>query len=485
MISMSKVNSIREKWRCGQSVSDIAKTVGVSRTTVYKYAAKDDFSAQPKPKQTRSSKLDPYKPAIDQWLDDDRKENPKQRHTAKRIFDRLVEEYAMTDISRTTVERYVGKAKAALKTTEDAFLDLVWSPAEAQADFGEASFYIKGVRCKLKFFVLVFPFSNVGFVQVLPGENAECVCQGLRNIFDYIGGVPGRIVFDNAAGVGRKLSEGVRTTLVFEQCAAHYGFSYTFCNPYAGHEKGGVENKVGTQRRNLLVPIPHIWDMANYNTRLLNRCMDMAQKDHYLKGEPERQLFQEDVFALSCLPDKPFACVSINYAKADKKGRIRIGGQHWYSTDPTFAGQEMIVALGAFKVTIYSNEAGFVCEHDRAYGSAPTSTTNPASQLAVLAHRPGGWINSQVRAELPDQLRDHFDLLNKPDLSAGLRLMRDQSALSGWDVTVSAMESVFAACGHIDEPSVSLAAARQVSGTIAYDEPVDLAVYDALMGGAR
>lgn len=241
MISVSKLNSILEKWRCGACVSDIARTVGVSRNTVYKYIGKDDFSEQPKPKQSRSSKLDPYKPIIDQWLDDDRKENAKQRHTARRVYDRLVNEHGMTNVSLTTVERYVTKAKAALQSTEDSFLDLVWSPGEAQADFGEATFCVKGVRCKLKFFVLVFPFSNVGFAQVLPGENAECVCQGLRNIFEYIGGVPIRIVFDNAAGVGRKLCDGIKTTKVFAQCAAHYGFSFTFCNPYAGHEKGGVE----------------------------------------------------------------------------------------------------------------------------------------------------------------------------------------------------------------------------------------------------
>lgn len=482
MISMSKVNSIREKWRCGTSVSDIARTVGVSRNTVYKYAIKDDFSERPKPKQVRPSKLDPYKPIIDQWLDDDRKENPKQRHTARRVHDRLVEEHGMTNISLTTVERYVAKTKA-LQTTEDAFLDLVWSPGEAQADFGEATFYVKGVRCKLKFFVLVFPFSNVGFTQVLPGENAECVCQGLRTIFEYIGGIPSRIVFDNAAGVGRKLCDGFKTTEVFARGATHYGFAFTFCNPYAGHEKGGVENKVGTQRRNLFVPVPRMWDVANYNARLLNRCMDMAQKDHYLKGEPERQLFQEDAFALSSLPDKPFDCVSINYAKADKKGRVRIGGPHWYSTDPIFAGQDMIVALGAFKVTIYSNEAELICEHDRAYGSAPTSTTNPASQLATLAHRPGGWVNSQVRAELSDQLRDYFDTLDKSELSSGLRLMRDQTALSGWEATVGAMEATLEACGRIDAASVALAAARQETKPIVYDEPVDLAVYDSMMGG--
>ncbi len=186
----------------------------------------------------------------------------------------------MADVSRTTVERHAGKAKAAMRTAEDAFLDLTRAPGEAQADFGEAAFYVEGACCRLKLFVLAFPFSNVGFAQALPSGNAECVCQGLKTIFDYIGGAPTRIVFGNAAGIGRKLCDDMRTTAVFEQCAARCGFAYAFCSPSAGREKGRVEDEVGTQRRNLFVPVPHIRNADSYNVRLLDRCTDTAQKDH-------------------------------------------------------------------------------------------------------------------------------------------------------------------------------------------------------------
>lgn len=70
-----------------------------------------------------------------------------------------------------------------------------WAPGEAQADFGEADFYVRGMRTTLSYFVLTLPHSNVGFTQLFPGENAECVCQALRNIFEYVGGVPVKIVF--------------------------------------------------------------------------------------------------------------------------------------------------------------------------------------------------------------------------------------------------------------------------------------------------
>lgn len=72
--------------------------------------------------------------------------------------------------------------------------------------------------------MLTFPFSNVGLAQLFPGENAKCVCQTLVNIFEFIGGIPLKIVFDNAAGVGRRVGELVRTTELFAACAAHYGF---------------------------------------------------------------------------------------------------------------------------------------------------------------------------------------------------------------------------------------------------------------------
>ena len=180
---MTKQNDIRQLWRRGDSVTEIARKTGVSRDTVYKYRDKEDFSPEPPVKSARPSKLDPYKPLIDQWLDDDMRSSRKQRHTATRVHARLVEECG-ADVSLSTVGRYVRAAKAERRRDVEQYLDLVWAPGEAQADFGEADFYVLGVRTRLSYFVLTFPFSNVGLAQVFPGENAECVCQALRNIFE-------------------------------------------------------------------------------------------------------------------------------------------------------------------------------------------------------------------------------------------------------------------------------------------------------------
>ena len=486
MISMSDVNSIRQMRRDGESVSSIARATGVSRDTVYKYLRKDDFSPEPLvAAATRPSKLDPYKPLVDLWIEEDTTNWRKQRHTARRIWQRLRDEEG-ADVSEATVCRYVRSARESRRKSRNAFLDLVWAPGEAQADFGEADFYVRGTRTRLSYFVLSFPYSNVGLAQVFPGENAECVCEGLRRAFEFVGGVPSRIVFDNAAGVGRRVGERVRTTELFGACAAHYGFAYSFCNPHSGNEKGNVENKVGAIRRALFVPVPQTWDMAAYNERLLGRCMALSEgKPHWSRGEAESQLFFEDRFAMSGLPARPFSCVRYAKAKADGKGKVRVDGPHSYSTLPELAGQELTIGLSATGMAVYDRAGTLVCEHVRSYGTAPTDDSDPSSQLGLLGARPGAWSNSQVRAAVSDGLREHMDSLDRTGLRAELRAMRDECARSGWAATLQAAELAFASTGRLDEASVAVASAGLASDPVEYDEETDLSAYDVATGIGR
>lgn len=206
MINMPAVNSIRRQRREGLGVSDIPRMSGVSRDTACKYLGRDDFSPAPPARKSGPSRLGPYKPVIGQWMRDDAGSWRKQRHTAGRIWRRPVDECG-ADVSETTAGRYVAKQKGRNASRKDRYLDLVWEPGRAWADFGEADFYVSGVRTRLSFFVLTFPYSNVGPAQVFPGENAECACWALRQIFDHVGGIPTGIVFDNAAGAGTR---GVR-----------------------------------------------------------------------------------------------------------------------------------------------------------------------------------------------------------------------------------------------------------------------------------
>ena len=482
MISMSKVNDIRRLRREGETVASIARKVGVSRDTVYKYLSLVDLSPKAPVRGVRRSRLDPYRPLIEHWLDEDRESWRKQRHTAHRIWVRLTEEEHV-QVSEARVRQYVRMVRDERRAAaHEQMLDLEWAPGTAQADFGEADFYLHGTRTRLSYFVLSFPFSNVGLAQVYPSENAECVCQALRDVFEFVGGVPARIVFDNATGVGRRVCDSVRTTELFSAFSAHYGFDFSFCNPYAGHEKGNVERKVAYVRSNLFVPLPRVTNLDTYNGRLMAECMGLSSKPHWLKGEPEEQLFVEDRFAMSGLPARPFDVVRWVRPSANGQGKFSADGPHFYSSDPSLAGQELVVGLRATTVEVYDASGAFVCRHPRSYGSAPTDVCDPASQLAVLAAKAGGWRESRVRAALPEALRGHMDALPRRELRAELRILRDRCAAAGWEATVEAAAAALAATGRLDEASVAVAAARIGAGAVDWGDATDLAAYDRALG---
>ena len=230
MLTMDQIHSIRAMfYGQGMNISEIATATGRDWKTVAKYIDMKDFN-QPKPSaepKQQCPKLDPYKPAIDAWLTEDKKHPRKQRHTAKRVFDRLRKEFPDFNCSYRTVDTYVIARKKELGLSRaEGFLPLVHHAGEAQADFGTAEFYENGTLRTGKYLVLSFPWSNAGFLQLNYGENAECLLEGLDAIFRFIGGVPHEIWFDNATSiVTNVIREGNHRTVTekFTRFAEHYG----------------------------------------------------------------------------------------------------------------------------------------------------------------------------------------------------------------------------------------------------------------------
>lgn len=481
MISMPRIQSIRQLRRNGESIASIARKVGAGEPTVRKYLEAGDLSPKPPVRKRRASAIDEYVPAIEQWLAEDRETWHKQRHTATRVWERLRDEKG-AEVSLSTVTRTVARLRREFAAErESGYLDLVWHPGGAQADFGEVDVYWRGRLERMHHFVLGFPYSNVSPSQLMPGENAECTCQALKDLFGWLGGVPERIVFDNAAGVGRKQRfEQVRLARLFQAFQAHYGFSFAFCNPYSGHEKGAVEARVGAVRRKLFVPRPSVWSIEGFNSRLPGRCLELADKDHYLKGEREADLFDADCKALLPLPAKPFDVVRWERMRADKYGRVTVEGKHRYSTDPANAGCEVIVGFRALEVEVLDAKGRRIAVHERAYGQAPTSSDDPSRQLEALCNKPNAWPNNQVREALPDPLREWLDRQDRATLRESLHTLKHADRESGWANAVPAMLQILETTGTLDRASVELAAARLASGTkgVDYDEPVDLGEYD-------
>ena len=487
MIGVDKIDDIRRLGRSGATVASIARDTGVSEPTVRKYLREPDLSERPPAvgRAPESPLLEPFAETIDSWLLEDRRCWSKQRHTARKVYDRLVGERGFAG-SCTTVQRYVKRRREELAAELDAreaqgFLLLDWLPGECQVDFGQADFRVRGVVTRGHFLAVAFPHSNVGLAQVFWGETAECVCQGLRDVFEFLGGVPLRAVFDNATEVGRRVGAQIVTSELFRRFAAHYGLDYSFTNPHSGNEKGSVENKVGALRRNLFVPVPQVWDVKAYNGRLLGTCLELSDgKPHYRKGAPESELFGDDRAALSPLPEAPFACVTWPARRCDKQGSFRAGGEHRYSAGPANASREVAVAMGAFDVTVVGAGGEVVAEYPREWGDAPTDSADPTLRLRLLAIRPGGWRDSVVRGSLPEELVAFLDSEAPADLGADLRALRDAGAGRGWAATVEGALRSLGATGGVDAATLELAAARAAAGdaVVSYDEPAGLAGYD-------
>ena len=476
MLTMSQINHIKDLSNCGYRISEISKKTGADPKTIRKYLAQDDFSPQPPVIQEKPSKLDPFKPIIQEWLDEDKKHWRKQHHTAQRVYERLVEEHGYTG-SYSIVQRYMKKCRSI--QTEKANLELIWDPGPAQVDFGEADFYEAGKLCRKKYLTVSFPYSNDGYSQVFGGETAECVCQGLQDIFEFIGGVPPLLIFDNATGVGRRIGDVIHESELFSRFRAHYHFRVRFCNPYSGWEKGNVERKVDYNRANLFVPVPHFNEIEKYNRKLLARHEKKASELHYKKQIPIRELFEEDRKALLMLPPKRFDVCRYEWLKADGYGKVCMDGKHFYSTRPENANKQVLVGIRAHTVDILTEGGQVVTTHRRAYGDNRTDISDYSTTLAVLIKNSGAWRNSGLRHETPDALRAYMDAQPKEQLKDCLRIMNELTDQYGFQAAASAMEM---ACtrGSINICDASVLAAR-ITGYGIYTPPEagpSLAVYD-------
>ena len=438
MLKMSQINHIRDLSKKGYRISEIHDETGVDPKTIRKYLALDDFSPEPPVKQARESIVTPYIPLIAQWLREDQDHWSKQRHTAKRIHERLRDEHGFTG-SYDSVQKFVQKIRKDVRT--EGTQELVWDPGYAQADFGEADFYEDNACVRRKYLAVSFPYSNDGFCQLFRGETAECVCEGLKAVFEYIGGIPRVIVFDNATGVGKRVMDKVHETELFSRFRAHYGFQARFCNPYAGYEKGNVENKVGTVRRNIFVPVPSYHDIEEYNKGLLGEHVKKAAEPHYKKGVPISELFEEDKKHLAPLPAKPFNVCRYEYFKADGYGKVCIDGKHHYSTKPENSHKKVLAGIRAHYVDILEPGGTLLVRHRRLYGSSRTDSVDASTSLEMLSKNIGAWDNSMFRREAPDLIRDYIDGLPKAGRKSAVKLLSSLSKEYSYGVSLRAVET--------------------------------------------
>ncbi len=454
---MAKVHDIRKAFfEEGLSISRIAKEQGIDRKTVRKYVEQEDWNEQAQVRRRdRPGILEPFKPTIDAWLEQDRRRRRKQRHTAKRVYDRLVEEKGFSGSYRT-VATYVGQRKRETGRDSQPALPLVHRPGEAQVDFGAADYELQGTLVHGFFLSVSFPYSNAGFLQLVPGENAECLFEALMAIFGCIGGIPVRLWFDNASTLVRQILGGGQRRLTdrLRRFQEHFGFAVAFCNPAAGHEKGSVENKVGYHRRNFLVPVPCFDDLEAFNAELLRRCAQDHQREHYRKERLIGELFAEDQAVLLPLPRIPFDPARYESHLADAYSMIALeGGRHRYSTSPRYAGERVKAKITAQWVVVLDESLRPVVTHRRLYGSSRQESMDWLPYLTQLSRRPGALKYTAVYTMMPEPLQRWLEAQPRQQVGKALGLLAALSGESGFAAACTAVsESIL--CGITDPDSL-------------------------------
>lgn len=483
---MSQIDSIRMAHLNGSSITEIARDLGFDRKTVRKYLQERDFSEVMPVKITRPSKLDPYHKTIHKWLEEDRKVWHKQHHTAKSIYERLNKDTDY-DGSYSTVQRYI-KALKEKRRQGPAYLELHWYPGEAQADFGEADFLVRGRLERLHYLVLSFPHSNHAYVQIFKGETAECFCQGLLSIFYHIEAVPNAIIFDNASGIGKLVEDKMRESDLFRRFRLHHGFEARYCNPNSGHEKGNVENKVRFIRSNFFVPVRELDDLTLFNESFLLECEEQREGQHYKKSKPVGELFLDDLAAMRPLPSSRFNVIRYEVKKADGYGKICLDGKHYYSSRPELGRQDITVGIRAHTVELYDSTGQHVVTHERRYGDQRTDTTDHYTTLLQLIHSPRAWRNSGFRESLPRDVRERLDVLDTQSLQRALRILWQLSEDHDETVSLKAlMHSLDEGGGGYAEACLYAAQVMEseVGALVPTKVGVDLGVYDSLLLGMK
>jgi transposase len=411
----------------GMSVRQAAREFGLSRKTIRKML---EFSVPPgyqRKKPVARPKLGPWLGIMDQILEEDEAKPKKQRHTARRIYDRLKEEHAFPG-GYTIVKDYVRQARLRHK---EVFVPLTHPPGDAQADFGEALAVVDGVEQKAHFLCVDLPHSDDAFVMAFPAENTEAFCEGHAQAFAYFGGVPRTMLYDNTGiAVAEITGDGERKpTEEFSRLKSHYLFEAKFGRPGKGNDKGNVEGLVGYARRNFMVPVPRAASWEELNAQLLEQCR--KRRERKVRGEKETiaERFERDREKLLPLPPAPYEACEKRATRASSQALVRHDTND-YSVPVRYAHQRVMLKAFVWEVVISCGRE-VIARHRRSYDREEMifdplhylalleQKTNALDQAAPLA----GWALPAEFAELRRQMEARLGKRGRREYVQVLRLL--------------------------------------------------------------
>jgi len=479
----------------GKSLREIAKQTNHHFNTVRKYAYQTNWnqSGEPKSRQREFRVMREYIPIVDKWLEQDEKEPRKQRHTIRKVYERLRSECGYTG-SYNSVKRYYNHKKAEIRQSKESYLPLAKPPGHAQTDFGKFKYYdALEKECMGYALIVTFPQSNTGWMQVFPSENQECLLVGLKRIFYHIGGTPLRLKCDNMTTAVAKVLKGAERLITdgFYRFMLHHRFKADFCTPGKGNEKGNVENKVGYTRRNMLVPVPTITDFDAFNEELFHRCDEDHEREHYESGVLITELWEEEKQHLLALPEYEYEVFSYDAVKVDNYGFIRVDTTK-YGLSPEFADKVVQIKIYFDKIDVYYDRS-LLKSFRRSY-EKNGEDTDWKDYLPTLVKKPGATEHTRFFNQMPKLWQDYLKSVKGSERKSALILLMEIVQDGNEDLCDEALE-LAGEYGKLDSDNI-----RQCYLFIAKPEnhpkplelsaespPLnyqpDLSVYDSLTGG--
>ena len=459
-----------------RSIRWIARELHCSRDTVCKYIKGDSVPWDRKPGSGRRSVITAeVNRFIDTCLAEDERENlRKQKHTAKRIRDRIAEELGV-NIAESTIRNVVAKKRAKQKPV---FIPLAFYPGEAmQIDWGCAKTYIRGKRLEINYFCMRECSSGALFTMAFMRQNEESFLEAIQTGLEFFGGAPRRIIFDNAkVGVKEGFGKYAKAQDRYAELAAHYAFRTDFCNPSEGHEKGLVENLVEYARNNFLVPVPKVDSLIELNRHLLEKCKQYHES-HKIRGREftVAQMLAESKAALIPLPPYRYDTSRTHRASVSDFSLVRFDA-NLYSVPYHLAGRTVTVKGFGLAVEIwYENK--LVASYERVFGKGHTSY-RLEHYIELISKRPRSvWNARPVRNTVPTQLLRFLEKLEDPKQVVNI--------LRSYLVSPERVLRIVAACGDYSQAMLELNTIPSGNPDKKQDIPVcrtDLSQYDRLLG---
>jgi len=362
--------------RQGLSFREISRKTGHDRRTVKRYAENPELLSQGRAKVERKSILDPFKPVIEAWLDDD------CQYRATWIFDQLKKlgypgGYSIVKDAVRTIKQ---------ENSRIAYLRFETEPGrQAQVDFGDFKVvHPDGSERTLYLFSMILGFSRAPYCEFLPACDMTNFLEAHQRAFAYFGGVPSEILYDRMRNVFiRKVAGKAEFTQGLMTLANHYGFSPKVAPAYSPWVKGKVERPMDFIREGFWRGY-QFTGLQSANRDLLSFLEEKAHRIHGTTGEKVTEMFEREKSFLLGLPPSPCDVSERLYRIVHKDCTISVEGNR-YEVPHTLVGKKIIARVKDGTLRVFDGDT-LVAVHTQPDAKGKLVQL-PGLRAAILADR--------------------------------------------------------------------------------------------------